>query len=250
MARSSRFLLADFLHGIRDAIPLIIGTAPFGILFGVLGLTSGLSSAAVLASSLVVFAGSAQFIAAKLVADGVGLVVIVATTFIINLRHALYGASLATPLKGLPQRWLLPLGFLLTDEAFALAIRRYNRDGGHPTTHTYHLGVAGVLYVNWQFWTVIGIVAGGRLQGLADIGLDFAMVVTFIGIVVPMIVTRPKVLAAGVAGVTALLANDLPHQTGLLVATVLGVGSGWIAERILGDHEPTEIEPVAEDTVL
>lgn len=202
-----------------------------GILFGVLGLASGLSGAAVLASSLFVFAGSAQFIAAKLVTDGVGLTVIVVTTWIINLRHALYGASLADSVKGLPQRWLLPMGFLLTDEAYALAVRRYEKEGGNAATHAYHLGVAVVLYCNWQLWTAVGIFAGGRLQGLGDLGLEFAMVVTFIGIVVPMIATRPKLLAAVVAGLTAILAHDFPHQTGLLVATLLGVGSGWLAER-------------------
>lgn len=224
-------------------VPLLIGTAPFGVLFGLLAFGSGFSHLATLASSGWVFAGSAQFVAAKLVADGVGLAVIILTTFIINARHALYGASLAPYVRGLPQRWMVPLAFLLTDEAYAVVIRRYAVDGGHRGTHAYHLGAAAAMWINWLLWTALGLVAGPRLEGLADWGLDFAMVVTFIGITVPLIRDRPKVVAAMVAGGVAMLAHGLPHNLGLMAAALAGIVAGrWTETLVQDDQDATPSE--------
>ena len=120
---------ASVLTGARDTVPLMVGAMPFGIVFGVIALNAGLSPVAVMGMSLFVFAGSAQFIGAGLVGQGVGLPLIVLTTALVNLRHALYAASLAPYLKHLPQRWLAPLGFWLTDETFAVAARRFSVHG-------------------------------------------------------------------------------------------------------------------------
>jgi len=84
------------------------------------------------------------------------------------------------------------------------------------------------MYVNWQFCTVIGMVAGAQMQGMADWGLEFAMVVTFIGIVVPLLRTCPMLLCALVAGIAALLLRDLPHQIGLMLGSLLGIGVAMI----------------------
>ncbi len=243
VAAGSSFPWHEVLHGVRDVVPLLIGTTPFGVLFGLLGFGSGLSPWAVLASSGLVFAGSAQFVAAKLVADGVGLAVILLTTFVINARHALYGASLAPFVRGLPQRWMVPLAFLLTDEAYAVVIRRYAEEGGHRPTHVYHLGAAAAMWVNWLAWTALGLVAGPRLEGLADWGLDFAMVVTFIGITVPLIRNRPKVVAALVAGGAALLARQLPHNMGLMVAALAGITAGYWTEGRMARATTSTVEP-------
>ena len=221
---------AELLQGLRDVVPMLVGTAPFGVLFGMLAIGAGMSPQATVGSSLLVFAGSSQFVAAKLVADGAGLLLIVFTTWIINLRHALYGASLAPYVRDLGPFWKLGLGFLLTDEAYAVVISRYERDGGHAATHSYHVGVAVGMYVNWSLWTVAGLVAGSRLSGLSSLGLDFALVVTFLGIVVPMIVGRPKVLAASVAFGVAVVAHPLPHHLGLVVASVAAIAVGWWAD--------------------
>lgn len=224
---------SEFINGAKDTIPLIIGAIPFGIIFGVIAVTNGLSPEATLAMSLFVFAGSAQFIAAGLVAQSTGLGIIILTTFIVNLRHALYSASLAPHMKHLSQKWLLPLGFWLTDETYAVVIRRYPQDDGSPYKHWYHLGSALLMYTNWQICTVVGILAGQGLQGLDQLGLDFAMVVTFIGIVIPLIVSRPMLLCAVAAGITAMLARGLPNNLGLIVAAVVGIAVGMLAETLM-----------------
>lgn len=227
---------AELIEGARDTLPLIAGAIPFGIIFGALAITAGLTPLATLGMSLFVYAGSAQFVAVGLIAQGTGVGLIVLTTFIVNLRHALYGASLAPHLRYLSHRWLLPLGFWLTDETYAVVISRFRQHGQSPHRHWYYLGSALAMYGNWQLCTVIGIFAGQHLQDMAEWGLEFAMVVTFIGIVMPMLSSRPMVVCALVAGGTALLLRELPHQLGLMVGAVAGV----LAGMLLSGPEPGE----------
>lgn len=222
---------AEFWAGIRDTLPLILGAVPFGIIFGAAAVANGLSPAAALAMSAFVFAGSSQFIAAGLVNSGAGIAVIVLTTFVVNLRHALYGATLAPHVQHLSQKWLIPLGFWLTDETFAIVVTRYNRDDGSPYKHWYHFGSSISMYLNWQLCTLIGLIAGQTIQDIGSWGLDFAMVVTFIGLVIPAVQTRPTLLAVIVAGVVAVLAHPLPNNSGLIVAALAGVLAGVIAEN-------------------
>ena len=95
----------EFRAGAKATLPLVVGAIPFGIIFGAVAVNSGLSAWATAALSLLVFAGSSQFVAAGLVAGGAGLLVIVLTTFVVILRHSLYAVTLAPVVKQLPQRW-------------------------------------------------------------------------------------------------------------------------------------------------
>lgn len=220
----------EFLAGVRDTLPMMLGAFPFGLIFGAQALNAGLSPAAVMGMSLFVFAGSAQFIGALLVGQGAALGLIVLTTFVVNLRHALYSASLAPYVKHLPQRWLLPLGFWLTDETYAVTIRHFEGAPDAPYRHWYYLGSAMTLYVLWNTSTVIGIIAGQRFAWIADLGLDFALIVIFIGIVVPLLRTRPMLIAALVAGLVGVLTYPLPNKLGLMIAALAGIAAGLIGE--------------------
>jgi 4-azaleucine resistance transporter AzlC len=231
----------EFWAGARDTIPLIVGAIPFGIIFGAVAVTGELSPAATVAMSALVFAGSAQFAAAGLVASGAGLFIIVLTTFVINLRHALYGATLAPGMRHLPQRWLLPLGFLLTDETFLVASERYQRPDASPYKHWYYLGSAVFMYVNWQLCTLIGLVAGQSIPNPARWGLDFALSVTFIGMLVPALRSRPVLVCVLVAGASALFLRGLPYHLSLMVAPLLGIAGGVLAERVgAGQRSPEQ----------
>jgi len=226
----------EFLLGARDTLPMIVGAIPFGILFGALATAAGMSVYATMAMSLFVFAGSSQFVAATLIGQGVGTAVVVMTTFFVNLRHALYSASLGSYFKGLPQKWLLPLGFFLTDETYAVVIKRFTDSPDGKFRHWYCIGSSLAMYANWQLCTAIGIVAGSNLENLSEWGLEFAMIVTFIGIVVPLIDRMPMLVAALVAIAVGLLARDMPHNLGLIVASIAGVVAGFVAEST-GDCE-------------
>ncbi|MGH2583001.1 MAG: AzlC family ABC transporter permease [Anaerolineales bacterium] len=222
---------AQFWRGARDTFPLLVGALPFGIIFGALAVTSGLSARGAAAMSVFVFAGSAQFIAVGLVAAGTPLFIIWLTTFVVNARHILYSATLAPHLESLPVRWLVPLGFWLTDESFVVAAKKFEEEPKSPNKNWYLLGSEVAMYLNWQAVTAVGIVAGQSIPDPSSWGLDYALVVTFIGMLVPMVKGKPMLAAALVAGGAAMLANGLPHQTGLLLAAILGISAGVLAER-------------------
>ncbi|MBM7059715.1 AzlC family ABC transporter permease [Pseudomonas sp. UL073] len=221
----------EFLQGARDVLPLVMGGIPFGIIFGSLAGAYGLSIWQALAMSLLVFAGSAQFIAITLIGGGAGVVVVLLTTFVVNLRHALYSATLQPFVRHLPKRWRMPLAFMLTDEAFAVVQHRYAEPDASPHKHWYFCGAALTMYVDWQLATVVGVLFGQTVPNLAAWGLDFAMLATFIGIVVPMLKNRPQVAAALVAGAAALLCNDWPYKLGLMAAALSGIAVGTVLER-------------------
>ncbi len=236
---------AEFLGGVKATIPLDIGGLPFGIIFGALAISAGLSPAATLAMSLFVFAGSAQFVAVGLVAGGASIPVIVLTTLVVNLRHTLYSATLAPYVKHLPQRWLLPLGFMLTDEAFVVSSTHYAEPSDPTHKHWYFMGSALAMYVGWQIFTAIGIVAGSMIADPNHLGLDFAMSVTFIGMLVPLIKTRPVLAAVLVASVVAVITNPLPNKIGLIIAALCGVAAGVIAEGRAQSEPVSEPEEAA-----
>ncbi len=236
-----------FIAGARDTIPMIIGAIPFGILFGTLGISAGLSWWAIMGMSLFVYAGSSQFVAASLVSQGVGGIVIVITTFVVNLRHGLYAASLGGYLSGLPRRWLLPMGFSLTDETYAVVIKRFELDGDIDGRRWYYAGSACLMYGNWQVCTVLGMLFGQRLQHFGDLGLEFAMVVTFIGIIVPLIRTYPMLLCAIVASGVSVVFNFLPHKLGLFAGAIAGISIGLLLHRYFPPANSSLVERSVSD---
>lgn len=223
--------ITEFIHGARDIVPMIVGAIPFGIIFGTLAGGAGLSAWQAIGMSMLVFAGSSQFIAITLLSGGAGAAVVLLTTFVVNLRHALYSATLQPFVRHLPARWRMPLAFWLTDEAFAVVQHRYAEPDASPFKHWYYLGAALAMYLNWQLSTLVGVAFGQAVPNLAGWGLDFAMIATFVGIVVPMLRNRPQVAAALVAAVVALLAHAWPYKLGLMAAALAGIVVGVWLER-------------------
>ena len=140
---------------------------PFGIIYGSLAGAAGLTPWQTIGMSLLVFAGSAQFIAISLLGGGATLAVLWLTTLVVNLRHALYSASLQPFVRHLPKRWRVPLAFWLTDEAFAVVQHRYAELDASPHKHWYFLGAALAMYGNWQLCTLIGLWFGQSVPGNA-----------------------------------------------------------------------------------
>ena len=228
----------EFWAGVRAVLPLVIGALPFGVIYGAVAVTGGLSTGATATMSAIVFAGSAQFVAAEMFAAGATPLSIIVTTFFVNARHALYAVTLAPHMRHLPQRWLAPLGFLMTDEAFVVAIRRYTQLDPSPFKHWFYLGAATTLYVNWQVYTFVGLLAGQAIPNPGAWGLDFAIPLIFIGMLIPQLVDRAILVCVLTAAATALLFRGLPHQTGLIVAAVVGVAAGVIADHIKPSAAP------------
>jgi 4-azaleucine resistance transporter AzlC len=228
---------AEFFSGVRDQLPILVGGIPFGLIYGVLALSAGIPAGQAQAMSSVVFAGSAQFITAQLFGHGTPALVIVITAAIVNLRHMLYSASLAPYLQNLKPAWKWLLGYLLTDEAYAVVITRFQREAnpvpGAPTCdhkHWYFLGSGLAEWTTWQLSTAAGIFIGAQVP--ASWSLDFTLALTFIALVVPNLKDRPSLGAALAAGGTALLAYNLPYKLGLVIAALAGILVGmWLEGR-------------------
>src|SRR5689334_4986227 len=151
---------SEFWAGVKDTFPLVVGAIPFGLIFGATASTNMLSAGGAVAMSVLVFAGSAQFIASTLIAHQTSILIIIVTTFVVNLRHALYSASLAPQMKKLPQRWLFPLAFWLTDESFVVTISHFEKPNASPHKHWYLLGSEIFMYSNWILVTAVGVRVG------------------------------------------------------------------------------------------
>lgn len=222
---------AEWWAGVKSQLPIAFGVIPFGLIYGVVALAAGLTPAQAQAMSAIVFAGSAQFIGAELMGKGAPLPVLWLTTFVVNVRHVLYSAQLGPDLQHLSRGWRLLLAYLLTDEAYATTAVHY-ADQQTPLTHKhwFFLGAGLMLWLTWQASTAVGVFLGAEIP--ASWGLDFALALTFIGIVVPLLTTRPMLAAAVVAGVTAVLAHNLPYNLGLVLAGLAGIGVGvWMEKQ-------------------
>lgn len=221
----------ELLAGVRSELPVAASVVPFGLIYGVIALGAGLSPLLAIAMSSIVFAGSAQFIGAQLMGTGAPAVVVVLTTLVVNLRHALYGFSLAPYVKHLSRGWHWLLAYLLTDEAYAIAIIHY-RDKTTPLAnkHWFFLGSGLTLWAVWQISTIAGVFLGAQVP--ASWSLDFALALTFIGLVIPTLRDRPSIVAALVAGAVAVLTFHLPYKLGLLAASLCGILVGvWLERR-------------------
>ena len=227
----------DFARGVRDTLPLLVGVAPFGLVFGLLGRTTALGPAGTLAMSACVFAGSAQFISLSLLTAGTVYPLIVLTTLVVNLRHMLYAASLLPYVRYLSAAWRRFLAFGLTDESYAVVITHYRREmgAGHDALpedaargHRYYFLAANLtMYLCWQLSTAAGVFLGGSVPDPTAWGLDFALPVIFIALLAGQEWDRPSIITAIVSGAVALLAKDMPGRLGLLLAALLAATAGW-----------------------
>lgn len=229
--RSSR---AEFWAGVRAQLPILLGTSPFGMIYGIVAYEAGLPLSVALAMSLIVFAGSSQFVAAQLFATGAAGVVIVLTTFVVNLRHMLYSASVAPYVRHLAPAWKWLLAFLLTDEAYAVTILRYRREpveaARNTAAHWFFLGAGLTIWVAWQISSAAGFLLGAQIP--ESWSLDFTLPLTFLALLAPVVRDRPAILASVAAGVVAVLARGWPYNLGLSAALVAGIGAGLVAERL------------------
>lgn len=219
----------EFWLGVREELPILLGVIPFGMIYGILALSAGLSPFDAQTMSSVVFAGSSQFMTAKLVSAATPGLVILLTGFVVNLRHALYSASIAPYTRHLPLRWKALLAYLLTDEAYAVSIVHYQREGEITHKHWHLFGAGLALWTSWQISTGVGIFLGAQIP--AAWGLDFALPLTFIALVVPSLKDRAGILTVAVASLAALLFFGLPFKLGLIASAFLAIVAGLWSEK-------------------
>lgn len=218
----------EFLSGVKAELPLMIGVVPFGMIYGILALSAGLPASAAQAMSVIIFAGSSQFVSAQLFSLSVPAIINIFTVGVINLRHTLYSASIAPYLQKLPNRWKWSLAYLLTDEAYAVSIIHYQEKDDGRNKHWFFLGAGLTLWTTWQLSTAAGVFLGASVP--VSWSLDFTLALIFIALTVPYLKDRASLGAALSAGVIAVIAFNLPLKLGLLVAALIGILVGLFLE--------------------
>ncbi|APE94997.1 AzlC family protein [Halodesulfurarchaeum formicicum] len=220
---------ADLRRGVRDVAPLLLGIAPFGLVVGVAAANAGLDLELAIGMSVLVFAGAAQLAALELLRTDAPLVVVISTAAIINLRMLMYSASIAPHFRDLGARLKGGLAYVLTDQAYALSIARFE-NGPDVDRVSYYVGVAMPIWLVWQVMTVAGALLGA---GVPDSwGLDFTVPLVFLALLVPAVEDSATMAAAFVGGSVAVIGAGLPLNLGLPVGATIGVLAGATFETV------------------
>lgn len=216
--------------GVRDGAPFLFVAGPFAMLFGLLAAEAGLNAYEALAFSIVVIAGAAQFTALQLMQENVPTFIVLASALAVNLRLAMYSASI-TPYIGAAPVWQRALAaYFLVDQTYASAIGRYEAqpDMTVPERMAYFAGVSTSVCPGWYIFTVVGALVGAQIPEAW--ALDFALPLAFLAMISPLLRTPAHMVAALVAIVVSLMATNIPYSLGLLVAGICGMVAGAQAE--------------------
>ncbi|AMO76660.1 MULTISPECIES: AzlC family ABC transporter permease [Pseudomonas] len=219
-----------FLKGAIAILPLSIAVLPWGLLAGSLAIEAGLSPLHGQGLSAIVFAGAAQLVAIGMLKGGAGFFSIMITTLLLTSQHLLYGMSMRPVIAGLPGRWRLGLGFLLTDEFFALT-SQHDRE---TFNRWYALGVGLTFYVAWNLFTLAGVLLGSSIPGLEHLGLDFSVAATFVALIAPVVRSVPTVVCVAVSLFCSVLFSYWQLGSALVLAGLAGMTAGFVCNKFGG----------------
>lgn len=219
-----------FMQGTLAMVPLSIAVIPWGLLAGSFAIEAGLTVWESQALSAILFAGSAQLVATGMLKAGASLATMLLATFFITSRHLLYSVSMRSKVSPLPLKWRLALGFLLTDELFAICGQQSDKQ----FNRWYALGAGLSFYLCWNLATLVGIVAGSYIPAMNELGLEFAVAATFIAIVIPNVKNAPILIAVLVSLTLSVLCSYLNIESGLMIASIGGMLAGYVAETLKG----------------
>lgn len=219
----------QLLSGMRRAFPIVLGYLPVGFAYGVLASKTGISSVNAILMSVLVFAGSGQFIAVGMLAASTGATAIIATTFIVNLRHLLMSASLAPAMTRWSKKQLALFSYQITDETFAMNSAQ-QQILNSCKTEVFALNMTSQL--SWVAGSALGVFASELIADIKPLGLDFALAGMFIGLLVFQVDSLVKLVTALCAGVigTLLFAWGF-QQFYIILATVVAATFGLLVEQ-------------------
>ena len=222
--------LSEARAGVRAVAPMLVGVIPFGLVAGATPVSDGHGVGAAIGMSTIVFAGASQLAAFQALAGGGSALVAAIAAWTINLRMLLYSASLAP--HGAHERTdrRLLAAYLLTDQAYAVSILRWEMQDTDPRTRlSYYFGAGALLWVSWQLSTIAGALGGSVIPD--DVPLDFAVPLVFLVLLVPAIVSRPAAVAAAAGGAAAVVSGELgAGALSILAGAVVGIAAGALAE--------------------
>lgn len=219
----------EALAGLRDTAPILPGVLPFGMIYGATAVAVGISPLMAQAMSVAVFAGASQVAAVDLLARDAAWITVLGAVLVINSRFVMYAAAVGAVLPRLRGGKGMLASYLLTDQGFAVTVARSQKPNTAGSLLPYYLGASAALWTTWQTGTAVGIAVGGIVPPSWE--LEFSIPLMFLALLIPTLKDRPSWIAAVVAGAAVLLGRDLPHNLGLMVGSLLGIGAGLVAER-------------------
>ncbi len=221
---------SSYWQGFRDAVPFTVVVTPFAIVFGVIAVEAGLTVGQTVGFSVIVIAGAAQFAAIQLMVEDAHFLVVLGTALAVNLRMAMYSASLAPHIGAAPLWQRALIAYINVDQSYAMSMARYEASPrmSVPEKIGYFFGVASPVVPLWYLGTVAGAIAGARIP--ETLSLEFAVPITFLAVASLMRRTRAHWAAAAVSVVVALLLDGLPFNAGLMIAAVAAMVTGAVVE--------------------
>ncbi|OYD22743.1 AzlC family ABC transporter permease [Oceanimonas baumannii] len=221
----------EWLTGAIDMLPLCLAVVPWGILAGSMAVQSGLTLGQSIGMSAIVFAGAAQLVTLGLLMSGASVLTIMLSVFFITSQHFLYGLTLREYAASLAGRQRLALGFLLTDELFALSGSRH---AGPGLSVSYLLGAGLTFYIGWVLFSLLGIVMANAVPNLDHYHLDFSIVATFITLVVPMIKHLSTLVGVLLSLLLSMLLSVLQIEGGIIIAGCSGMVCSVLVSKLGG----------------
>lgn len=215
--------------GAAAAWPICLGYFPVGLALGVLAQQAGIPVWAMGLMSVLVFAGSAQFIGVAMIVAGASAFSIILTTFVVNLRHVLMSSALAVYLHGV-NRWFLALfAYGITDESFAVNMTRFRKGSWDRRSA---LVVNHLSNLVWICSTIIGALAGQFIPQGA-FGIDYALPGMFICLLVYQLNGKIYVITGLLAALIAVVWYlTIPGNSYIAGASVSAATMVFIGRRI------------------
>lgn len=215
-----------FRAGVLSCLPVLFAVGPFGLIFGVVAVEAGLDLVATMTMSMLVIAGASQLAALQVLTDGGPALVAILTGAVVNLRMAMYSASLSVHWQGTPLRLRIIGATVLHDQSYALAMQRY---AAHPEESLserigFFFGVGAPTSALWIAMTYVGATVGDQLPESVD--LSFIVPVTFVSIAAPMLRGRANAVAAAVAATLSVLLAGVPFSLGIMLGAAAGIAAG------------------------
>ena len=217
LTRTSR---SSFMRGAIEMLPLCVSVIPWGILAGSMAVQTGLTFWQSVGMSAIVFAGAAQLVTLGLTMTGASILTIVVSVFFITSQHFIYGLTLREFVSCLKAKLRLPIGFLLTDELFALS---ETKDKHSELTPGYMIGAGLTFYLSWNIFSLMGIVMASSVPNLDRFHLDYSIVATFITIVVPMIKKISTLVGVAISLILSMVLSYYQVEGAIVLAGLIAM---------------------------
>lgn len=226
----ARTPMQSLRHGAIQSLPFLLVMIPFGMLFGVVATNAGFDLAQTMGFTILVLAGASQFTAVQLLTDHAPLWLVILSSLAVNLRMAMYSASLVPWLGGASQPARAAVAYSLVDQTYALSIDYYQNKPklSIPQRLGYFFGTAIVMCGAWMIFAYLGATVGRAIPD--SVPLDFAVPITFLAMIAPALRSLPHMVAATVAVIVSLLLVGLPAGVGPMIAAILAMLAGSAAE--------------------